>query len=147
MEVSLMTVPALLVELSDEAWTILDPVGLHEEEERRWIESLASDAAPHATLRQLDASLERIADSFGSEPVPARLVALLMTFLAAHPEVGELSEGVLHDALADRYAGGGLPVDIEGFLGRRRSMPDAVVRRHGAPRARRSFHSKPVAPG
>lgn len=137
-----------LVELSDRAWEVIDPIGLYEEEERHWVEALTAEGRSIAGLPALGRRLERVAETVGSphDHVPTRLTALLMEFLASHEEIHELSDGVLHDAIEDSYAPTEVPPDIAAFLAERRDALDAHVRGHGAEHPRRRFHSKRTPP-
>ncbi len=123
-----------LVELSDMAWTTVDPVGMHEEEERRWVELLPRPSAPGSSLGELSSSLATAVASMGPAADSGRLklVAALMRFLAAHPERRTLDEGLIQAALEEAFAPGPVPSEIGAALKQRADALDAHVRTHAA---------------
>ena len=132
-----------LTELSDRAWSVIDPLGLYEEEKRRWVTAIAPDGTIVDGLSALCDHLGRVADAIGSphDPVPARLIVLVMTFLAAHPETHDLSDGVLRDAIAEAYPAGRPAPEIAAFLARRAELRDARNRSHGATEPRHRYRA------
>lgn len=135
-----------LVELSDLAWGIVDPDGCHESEEQAWVALLGGDWRPVATIGELRARLDELAQALAlpSPAVPLRVVAAVMTLLAAQPERPAGEERVLAEAL-DAAFGGALPADVAAWLHARHTNPGARRRPHGADRPRRHFHARPAA--
>ena len=137
-----------LVELSDSAWDFLDADGSHEAEEQAWVALLGAGWPPIATVAQLRAHVDAIAEALVAPPpaLPLRLVAALMAFLAAHPERHDVDEGLFDEALREAFPGGELPGDITAWLAARANQPASHRRRHGARRPRRRFHARPARP-
>ena len=137
-----------LVELSDLAWGFLDGDDGHEAEEEAWVALLGAGWPPTATIAQLRAHLDAIAELLAapSPAVPLRAVAALMAFLAAHPERRAVDEGLLGEALHEAFPGGELPGDIAAWLAARAHQPAPHRRRHGARPPRRRFHARPARP-
>ena len=137
-----------LVELSDLAWGFLDGDDGHEAEEQAWVALLGADWPPIATIPQLRAHLDAIANALvaPSPAMPLRAVAALMAFLAAHPERRDVDEALFAEALREAFPVGELPDDIAAWLAARANAPAAHRRHHGARPPRRRFHGRPARP-
>jgi hypothetical protein len=134
-----------LVELSDLAWTIVDPDGEHEQLEQAWIAALPNDWQQPADTQVLSTRLAetvRALRPFGQTPLP-EIVSAAVLYLAAHVERRRVEEAVIGEALHERY-GAEMPVEIAGWLARR-PTPALSARRHGARARRRHFHTRPPA--
>ena len=70
--------------------------------------------------------------------MPVRAVAVVMLFLAAHPDRHDLGEALLMDALHDAF-GADLSGDVTAWLSARRAQPGPRRRGHGAPQPRRTL--------
>jgi hypothetical protein len=109
-----------VVELSDQAWTVVDPEGEHEAEERRFVEVLLKGPAggfPLSGDSELRAHLATTVESVAGDLVPAHLqaVAAVITFLARHPERRSPDERVLGEALHDAFPRG-IPPSVADWL-------------------------------
>ena len=137
-----------LVEFSDLAWGFLDGDDGHEAEEEAWVALLGAGWPPTATIAQLRAHLDAIAELLAarSPAVPLRAVAALMTFLAAHPERRDVDEALFAEALREAFPVGELPDDVAAWLAARAIAPAAHRRHHGARQPRRGFHGRPTRP-
>ena len=142
-----------LVELSDLAWGFLDADDAHEAEEQAWVALLGAGWPPTATVAQLRAHLDAIAELLvaPSPAVPLRAVAALMAFLAAHPEHRDVDEALFAEALREAFPDGRLPGDVGAWLGRSRERaggppassrgPPTAARVSRAPDAARAPHT------
>jgi hypothetical protein len=135
-----------LIELSDLAWTIIDPVGEHESIERTWAAALPADWAPAEGIEELRTRLDEITDRLRTtgDGVLLKVVSAVTVYLAARPDRRRVEQAVIGEALHERY-GEDVPVQIAEWL-RRQPSRSARARRHGAPAPRRHFHARPVAP-
>ena len=135
-----------LVEISDLAWGFLDADDSNEAEEQAWVALLGAGWPPIATIAQLRAHLDAVAEALDapSPAVPLRAVAALMAFLAAHPERRDVDEALFAEALREAFPGGELPGDVAAWLAARASQPASHRRRHGARSPRRRFHARPA---
>jgi hypothetical protein len=135
-----------LIELSDLAWTIVDPDSEHEQLERVWTSALPHGWPPPADVQQLRARLTEVVDALrpGAEAGLLELVAAVIVHLAGHPERRRLEQAVIGEALRDAYAAD-VPAEITTWLAAHPS-PAPHTRHHGAPAPRRHMHSRPVAP-
>lgn len=117
-----------LVELADRAWTVVDPEGTHEAEERRWLEELLverGEGFPVRTEAALGAHLVAAvrASVDGYAPPELEAVACVAGFLGTHPERTVLDEGVLGEALHEGL-GPELPARIDRWLRTRRELAE-----------------------
>lgn len=132
-----------LVALSDIAWSVVDPLGIYEQEERSWVELLPSPAPPAESTKALASSLDAVVATLAdrADAGRLRLIVALMCFLAAHPEHRELDEGLIQAALEEAFAPDAVPAEIAAALEQRADALDARVRvrpsRHPAPHAER----------
>ncbi len=117
-----------VVELSDLAWTVIDPDGTHEAEEDRWTSALPRELPPPRSATELRRILaeEVVALSDAASPARLKLVATLMCFLAEHPLERPPDETLLH--AAREAAGGHWSADVEKELAARAARLDAHVR-------------------
>jgi hypothetical protein len=132
-----------LIELSDLAWTIIDPNGEHESIERAWTAALPDDWAPAEGIDELRTRLSEITDLLRGtgEAVLLEVVSAVTVYLAAHPDRRRVEQAVIGEALGEEY-GEDLPEEIAAWLAREPSL-SAHPRHHGAPASRRHFHSRP----
>jgi hypothetical protein len=137
-----------LVELSDLAWGFLDAAGSHEAEEQAWVALLATGWPPIATIAQLRAHLDAIAEALvaPSPAVPLRAVSALMACLAVHPDHRDVDEALFAEALHEAFPTSELPGDVAAWLVARSHQPESHRRRHGARQPRRRFHARPRRP-
>ncbi len=136
-----------LIELSDLAWSIIDPTGAHEAIEQVWTAALPEDWAPAVGIDDLRIRLGEIAGRLSRDGDRALLevASAVIVFLAAHPDRRRIEQAVIGEALREEY-GDSKPDWIADWLARR-DGPAARVRAHGADAPRRHFHSRPpVAP-
>jgi len=117
-----------VVELSDLAWTVVDPDGTHEAQENLWTSGLPRGWPPPRSLEELRRILadEVTAQSDAGNVARLKLVATLMCFLAEHPLERPPDEALLHAALES--SGGHWPADVEKELAARAAKLDAHVR-------------------
>jgi hypothetical protein len=135
-----------VVELSDLAWTIVDPGGEHEQLELAWSAALPRDWPPPADLGELRTRLREVTDALS--PVAGRalleVVAAAVAYLAAHPERRRVERAVIGEALREEFPED-LPPELAEWLARR--APAAPHQRgHGAATPRRHIHSRPPEP-
>jgi hypothetical protein len=136
-----------LIELSDLAWTIVDPDGEHESVEQAWTAALPDDWAPAEGVEELRGRLGQVTDTATGDGDAALLevVAAVVVYLAAHPGRRRVEQAVIGEALREEY-GEDVPGEIADWLARHPSLA-AHPRRHGAPAPRRHLRSRPpVAP-
>ena len=124
-----------VVELADRAWTIVDPEGTHEAEERRWLEELLverGEGFPVRTEAALGAHLVAAvqASAEGYPPPEMEAVACVAGFLGMHPERDVLDEGLLSEALYEGF-GPELPTRIARWL---RTRPELAEPAEPGPR-------------
>lgn len=132
-----------VVELSDQAWTVVDPEGEHEAEERRFVEVLLTDPEggfPLSGDSELRTHLATTVESVAGDRIPAHLQAVtaVITFLARHPERHSLDEGVLSEALHDAFTDG-IPASIAAWL---RTRPELAEPPEPEPRAPGPRHTE-----
>jgi hypothetical protein len=134
-----------LIELSDLAWTIVDPDGEHEQLERAWSSALPHGWPPPADIEQLRARLTEVADALrpGAEAGLLELVAAVIVYLAGRPERRRVEQVVFGEALREAYAEE-VPAEITTWLATHPSLAPHT-RHHGAPAPRRHVHSRPPA--
>ena len=133
--------------LSDRAWEIVDPEGLHEAEERAWSEELSRRFAADGSCESFDELRERLAAVRASvgesmSSVPPAAIGALIAFLAEHPERHELGEALISDAVRDQALGD----DVLAWLSERREVPEAAHRRHSLPQELRHLGPRPALP-
>jgi len=132
-----------LIELSDLAWTIIDPDGEHESIEQAWTAALPADWAPAEGVAYLRGRMSEIAGLVRGDGDAALLEVLsaVIVYLAAHPERRRVEQAVIGEALGEEY-GEEVPDEIADWLSR---GPDLTAhpRHHGARQPRRHFHSRP----
>ncbi len=123
-----------LIQLSDLAWTAVDPDGAHEDEEARWAASLPLRWSPPGSAAALaDMLAERVTSlSNGAGSARLKLVAAAMCFLADHPAPRALDEALLREALHEAFATDGVPVDVAAELAIRAARVDAHVKARAA---------------
>ena len=112
-----------LEHLSEFAWVFVDVLGLHEAERRSWNAALHADygyGPPFESMEALRQQLEAAAEAteVGTSDIPIKLITLLMTFFAAHPDRHEVSRKLFADALGEAFGGAELPSDIRYWLAR-----------------------------
>ena len=110
-----------LEQLSEFAWVLVDALGLHQTERRRWDAALHGDygyGPPFDSMEALRQHLEAAAKAteVGTADVPIELIALLIAFFAAHPDRHEVSRELLRDAMREAFMGAELPADIRDWL-------------------------------
>jgi hypothetical protein len=131
-----------LVELSDEAWTVVDPEGEHEAEERRFVEVLVDPEGgfPLSGDSELRARLAATVESVAGDRIPAHLqaVSAVIAFLSRHPERRLLDEGVLSEALHDAFTEG-IPASVTAWL---RTRPELTEPPEPEPRAPGPRHTE-----
>ena len=113
--------------LSEFAWVFVDFLGLNQAQRRRWSAALHADygyGPPFESMEALRQHLEAASAATETSPsdVPIRLIALLITFFAAHPDRHEISRKLLADALREAFAGAELPSDVRYWLARHPGM-------------------------
>jgi hypothetical protein len=133
-----------LVELSDQAWTVVDPEGEHEAEERRFVEMLLENPGggfPLSADSELRAHLAATVESVAGDRIPARLqaVAAVISFLSRHPERHFLDEGVLSEALHEAFSDG-VPESIAAWLHARPELTEPPEPEPRAPGPRHAEH-------
>jgi len=132
-----------IVELSDLAWTIVDPDAEHEQLEQAWTAALPHDWPPPADLQELRVRLTEAVEALRSagQPPLLEIVSAAVIYLASHPERRRVEQAVVGEALREEYRGD-LPPEIDDWLAR---QPVAAPRQrpHGAPAPRRHYHSRP----
>lgn len=132
-----------LVELSDLAWTMVDPDGEHEQLEQAWVASLPRQWPPPADLVALRARLAEAVGALrtaGQAPV-LEIVAAVVLHLASHPERQRAEPAVIGEALRAQF-GDRMPAEIAAWLSERRAV-EPRRRSHGARTPRRHLHSRP----
>lgn len=138
-----------VIALSDRTWEVIDPEGLHEADERRWVDEMARQLAaegPFETVEALRARLDGVCAAVGPamDSVPPRAIALLMTFLASHPERHHLEDVLLADAVSEASRRGEVPTDeLLTWLAERGEMPAPARRRHPLPEALHHIGPRP----
>lgn len=132
-----------LIELSNLAWTIINPDGEHESIEQAWTAALPDDWAPAEGVEELRGRMGQITDQVRGDGDAAMLevVSAVIVYLAAHPERRRVEQAVIGEALREEY-GEDMPDEIEDWLARQPSLT-AHPRHHGARTPRRHFHSRP----
>ena len=137
--------PIDLVELSDLAWTLVDPTGAHDEEERLWIAALPHDWPPPQAPDQLQERLDETVAALRPAADVGRLelVVAAMCFLAAHRQRRVLDEGLFQDAIREAYGEQRPPGEAGRALAERAEALTAHSRGHGARRSRRHYHGRP----
>ncbi len=123
----LVSTPGDLERLSESAWVFVDVLGLHHAERRHWSAALHADygygppfESMEALRQHLDAAAE--ATEVGATEVPIKLITLLITFFAVHPDRHEISRKLFADALREAFGGADLPSDIRYWLARHPGM-------------------------
>ena len=117
----LVSTSGSLENLSEFAWVFVDPLGLHQAERRSWNAALHADygsGPPFESMEALSDHLEAVSEAteVDTSDVPIKLITLLVTFFAAHPQRHEVSRKLLADALREAFAGAELPSDIRHWL-------------------------------
>jgi len=137
-------VVAVVIELSDLAWTIIDPTGEQELLERSWTAMLPDDWAPAEGVDELRVRLSEITERVDAAEKRAVLevVGAVIVYLAAHPERRRVESAVIGEALREEY-GECLPQEIAAWLVGQPSIM-GHFRSHGASEPRRHFHSRPL---
>jgi hypothetical protein len=133
-----------LVELSNLAWALIDPAGVHEREERLWVAALRNDWSPPQSVDELEARLDETvsAPRPSVDPGLLALVAAVIGFLAAHSERRRFDEAVLRDSLFASFWATGVPEEIEHVL---EEGVNSHARAHGVAHGLRHFHARPEA--
>ncbi len=133
-----------VVELSDFAWTVVDPDGAHEADENLWTRALPRDWPPPRSVDELRRMLAETVSAVGDAANAGRLkiVATLMCFLAEHPASRTLDETVLHEALEEAGAGHA-PGDVEKELAARAARLDAHIRARTTRHPEQRAHGHP----
>lgn len=134
--------------LSDRAWEIIDPEGLHEADERAWSEELAAefmDGGHCDTLGDMRSRLDAVsARAAGAmRAVPPAAISVLMVFLVEHPERHEFGEALLADAIRDGSIAGEMGEDLIAWLSEYREVPAAAHRHHLMPEELRHIGPRP----
>jgi hypothetical protein len=132
-----------LLELSDQAWTVVDPEGEHEAEERRFVEALLvepKDGFPLSGDTELRTHLATTVESVAGDRIRPHLQAVtaVIAFLSRHPERRLLDEGVLSEALHDAFTDG-IPAPIAAWL---RTRPELTEPPEPEPRAPGPRHTE-----
>jgi hypothetical protein len=122
-----------LIELSDLAWTIVDPDGEHEPLEQDWIAAMPHDWPPPEAPEELRERLAVVTATLRTAGNAGllRVVAAVTVHLAGHPELRRPDPALITAALRAEYPAG-IPAEIEAWLARR-PAPAAHERSHGAP--------------
>lgn len=125
----LVSTSGSLEHLSEFAWVFVDVLGLHQAERRRWNAALHADygyGPPFESMEALRHHLEAASEAteVHTTDVPIKLITLLITFFAAHPQRHEVSRKLLADALREAFAGAELPPDIRYWLASHPGMVD-----------------------
>jgi CBS domain-containing protein len=123
----LVSTSGALEHLSEFAWVFVDVLGLQEAERRSWNAALHADygyGPPFESMEALRSHLEAASEAteVRTSDVPIKLIALLITFFAAHPDRHEVSRKLLADALREAFTGAELPADIHYWLARHPGM-------------------------
>jgi hypothetical protein len=133
-----------MVELSDRAWTVVDPEGEHEAEERRFVELLLVDPEggfPLSGDGELRTHLTATVESVAGDRIPPHLqaVAAVITFLAHRPERRSPDEGVLGEALHEAFPHG-IPPSVADWLRARPELSEPPEPEPRAPGPRHTEH-------
>ncbi len=134
--------------LSDRAWEIIDPEGLHEGDERVWAEELSRRFAADGACETFDELRERLAAvragaAEGMTSVPPAALVALVAFLAEHPARHELGEALLSDAMRERSLSDATGEELIAWLSERRETPDPEHRHHTLPEELRHIGHRP----
>ncbi|MGZ4200563.1 MAG: hypothetical protein ACXVRH_00725 [Thermoleophilaceae bacterium] len=123
-----------LIQLSDLAWTAVDPESVHEDEEALWAAALPESWPPPRSPEDLATVLADVVTTLSGTSNPARLklVAAAMCFLADHPMPRALDEALLREALHEAFAADGVPTDVAAELSIRAARIDAHVKARAA---------------
>ena len=136
-----------LIQLSDLAWTAVDPDGAHEDEEALWAAALPRSWSSPRSPEDLATVLAGVVTALSGTTHPARLklVAAAMCFLAGHPAPRALDEALLREALHEAFAADGVPSDVAVELSIRAARVDAHVKARAARHPASRIHHHPAA--